>query len=224
MCNNRSVINMFKEELKLVPNKPGSYQMYDESDTVIYVGKAKNLKKRLSSYFRGTHTGKTAKMISNIAYFKYIVTNTELESFILEINLIKKYNPKYNILLKDDKSYPYIEYTRKPFPSLKVVRYLKVKKSKDKILFGPYVNVYAARRIVNLINRLYPLKKCEGMPKEVCLYYHIHECLGYCTKHVNSEDIINMENEIISFLRGNEDIIKNKLKRKNKLLFRKYEL
>lgn len=212
MCNNSSVINMFKEELKLVPNKPGSYQMYDESDTVIYVGKAKNLKKRLSSYFRGTHTGKTAKMISNIAYFKYIVTNTELESFILEINLIKKYNPKYNILLKDDKSYPYIEYTRKPFPSLKVVRYLKVKKSKDKILFGPYVNVYAARRIVNLINRLYPLKKCEGMPKEVCLYYHIHECLGYCTKHVNSEDIINMENEIISFLRGNEDIIKNKLK------------
>ncbi len=214
MCNNSSVINMFKEELKLVPNKPGSYQMYDESDTVIYVGKAKNLKKRLSSYFRGTHTGKTAKMISNIAYFKYIVTNTELESFILEINLIKKYNPKYNILLKDDKSYPYIEYTRKPFPSLKVVRYLKVKKSKDKILFGPYVNVYAARRIVNLINRLYPLKKCEGMPKEVCLYYHIHECLGYCTKHVNSEDIINMENEIISFLRGNEDIIKNKLKEK----------
>ncbi len=205
---------MFKEELKLVPNKPGSYQMYDESDTVIYVGKAKNLKKRLSSYFRGTHTGKTAKMISNIAYFKYIVTNTELESFILEINLIKKYNPKYNILLKDDKSYPYIEYTRKPFPSLKVVRYLKVKKSKDKILFGPYVNVYAARRIVNLINRLYPLKKCEGMPKEVCLYYHIHECLGYCTKHINSEDIINMENEIISFLRGNEDIIKNKLKEK----------
>lgn len=214
MCNNSSVINMFKEELKLVPNKPGSYQMYDESDTVIYVGKAKNLKKRLSSYFRGTHTGKTAKMISNIAYFKYIVTNTELESFILEINLIKKYNPKYNILLKDDKSYPYIEYTRKPFPSLKVVRYLKVKKSKDKILFGPYVNVYAARRIVNLINRLYPLKKCEGMPKEVCLYYHIHECLGYCTKHINSEDIINMENEIISFLRGNEDIIKNKLKEK----------
>ena len=90
MCNNSSVINMFKEELKLVPNKPGSYQMYDESNTVIYVGKAKNLKKRLSSYFRGTHTGKTAKMISNIAYFKYIVTNTELESFILEINLIKK--------------------------------------------------------------------------------------------------------------------------------------
>ncbi len=205
---------MFKEELKLVPEKPGSYQMYDKNDIIIYVGKAKNLKKRLSSYFRGTHTGKTQMMIDNIAYFKYIVTNTELESFILEINLIKKYNPKYNILLKDDKSYPYIEYTRKPYPSLKVVRYLKVKKHKDKVLFGPYVNAYAARRIVSLINRLYPLKKCEGMPKEVCLYYHIHECLGYCTKNVPIEKIDAMEDEILSFLRGNEDIIKNKLKEK----------
>ena len=205
---------MFKDELKLVPNKPGSYQMYDKNDVVIYVGKAKNLKKRLSSYFRGKHYGKTAKMISNIAYFKYLVTNTELESFILEINLIKKYDPKYNILLKDDKSYPYIEYSRKPYPSLKVVRYLKVKKHKDKLLFGPYVNAYAARRIVNLINRLYPLKKCEGMPKEVCLYYHIHECLGYCTKNVSLDRIETMEQEILSFLRGNEDVIKNKLKEK----------
>ena len=214
MCNNNDVMFMFKDELKLVPNKPGSYQMYDKNDVVIYVGKAKNLKKRLSSYFRGKHYGKTAKMISNIAYFKYIVTNTELESFILEINLIKKYDPKYNILLKDDKSYPYIEYSRKPYPSLKVVRYLKVKKHKDKLLFGPYVNAYAARRIVNLINRLYPLKKCEGMPKEVCLYYHINECLGYCTKNVSLDRIEAMEQEILSFLRGNEDVIKNKLKEK----------
>ncbi len=205
---------MFKEELKLVPEKPGSYQMYDKNDIIIYVGKAKNLKRRLSSYFRGTHTGKTQMMIENIAYFKYIVTNTELESFILEINLIKKYNPKYNILLKDDKSYPYIEYTRKPYPSLKVVRYLKIKKHKDKILFGPYVNAYAARRIVSLINRLYPLKKCEGLPKEVCLYYHIHECLGYCTKQIREDEILKIEDEILSFLRGNEDVIKNKLKEK----------
>ena len=203
---------MFKEELSLVPEKPGSYQMYDKNDIIIYVGKAKNLKKRLSSYFRGKHSGKTQMMIDNISYFKYIVTNTELESFILEINLIKKYNPKYNILLKDDKSYPYIEYTRKPYPSLKVVRYLKVKNHKDKVLFGPYVNAYAARRIVSLINRLYPLKKCDGMPKEVCLYYHIHECLGYCVKSIPEDIIIKMEDEILSFLRGNEDIIKNKLK------------
>ena len=113
---------MFKEELELVPTKPGSYQMYDKNDIVIYVGKAKNLKRRLSSYFNRTQTGKTAELVKNIAYFKYIVTNTELESFILEINLIKKYNPKYNILLKDDKSYPYIEYSRKPYPSLKIFK------------------------------------------------------------------------------------------------------
>ena len=123
---------MFKEELDLVPNKPGSYQMYNKNNIIIYVGKAKNLKKRLTSYFRGTNTGKTAIMVSEIAYFKYIITTTELESFILELNLIKKYNPKYNILLKDDKSYPYIEYTKKPFPTLKVTRYLKIKKNKDK--------------------------------------------------------------------------------------------
>lgn len=205
---------MFKEEIALIPNKPGSYQMYDKNNIIIYVGKAKNLHKRVSSYFRGKHSGKTAKMIGDIAYFKYIVTSTELEAFILEINLIKKYSPKYNILLKDDKSYPYIEYTRKPFPSLKVVRYLSAKKHKDKVLFGPYVNAYAARRITSLINRLYPLKKCEGLPKEVCLYYHIHECLGYCTKKVDENQILDMENEIISFLKGNEDIIKNKLKEK----------
>lgn len=205
---------MFKDELELVPTKPGSYQMYDKNNVVIYVGKAKNLKRRLSSYFNRTHTGKTAELVKNISYFKYIVTNTELESFILEINLIKKYNPKYNILLKDDKSYPYIEYSSKPYPSLKVVRYLKVKNKKDKHLFGPYVNAYAARRIVNLINRLYPLKKCEGMPKDVCLYHHIHECLGYCTKHIDQNKLEEMEKEILSFLRGNEDIIKNKLKEK----------
>ena len=205
---------MFKEELELVPTKPGSYQMYDKNDIVIYVGKAKNLKRRLSSYFNRTQTGKTAELVKNIAYFKYIVTNTELESFILEINLIKKYNPKYNILLKDDKSYPYIEYSRKPYPSLKVVRYLKAKNRNDKYLFGPYVNAYAARRIVNLINRLYPLKKCEGMPKDVCLYYHIHECLGYCKKDIDQEKIDEMEKDILSFLRGNEDIIKSKLKEK----------
>lgn len=205
---------MFKEELSMVPDKPGSYQMYDKNDVIIYVGKAKNLKKRLSSYFRGKHTGKTEIMINNIAYFKYIVTSTELEAFILEINLIKKYDPKFNILLKDDKSYPYIEYTRKPYPTLKVSRYLNAKKHKDRLLFGPYVNAYAARRIVNLINRLYPLKKCENLPKEVCLYYHIHECLGYCTKKELEKEINKMESEIISFLRGNEDVIKNKLKEK----------
>jgi len=202
---------MFKEELALVPNKPGSYQMYNENHLIIYVGKAKDLKKRLSSYFRGANDAKTTKMVSEVAYFKYLVTGSELEAFLLELNLIKENNPKYNILLKDDKSYPYIEYTKKPFPKLGVVRYLKVKKHPDKLLFGPYVNAYAAKRMVQLINRLYPLKKCEGMPKEVCLYYHIHECLGYCNREVSETDIKAIENDVIAFLKGNEAIIKNQL-------------
>lgn len=202
---------MFKESLSLVPHLPGSYQMYDKNDTVIYVGKAKDLKNRLTSYFTGRVTGKTKKLVSEIAYFKYIVTSTENEAFILELNLIKKYDPKYNILLRDDKSYPYIEFVSKPYPKLKIVRYLNVKKMQGRRLFGPYPNQYAARRVVNLINRLYPLKKCEGKPKELCLYYHIKECLGYCVKTISREEIEQMEAEIISFLRGNDTIIKNKI-------------
>lgn len=203
---------MFKEELSLVPHLPGSYQMKDKNNCIIYVGKAKDLKNRLSSYFTGRVTGKTKKMVSEVDHFEYIITSSELEAFILEINLIKKYDPKYNILLRDDKSYPYIEYVSKPYPSLKVVRYLNIKKQKDRYLYGPFVNVYAARRIVNLLNRLYPLKKCNGSPKEVCLYYHIHECLGYCTKKVNKEEIDKLETDIKSFLNGNDEIIINRLK------------
>ena len=202
---------MFKEKLDLVPHLPGSYQMKDKNGIIIYVGKAKDLKNRLSSYFTGRVTGKTKKLVSEIADFEYIVTSSELESFILEINLIKKYDPKYNILLRDDKSYPYIQYKKDPYPTLKVVRYLNAKKSNGKHLFGPYVNAYAARRMVNLINRLYPLKKCEGKPKEVCLYYHIHECLGYCVKSIDKEVIDEMEKEILSILNGNDDILINKL-------------
>ena len=205
---------MFKEELKLVPHKPGSYQMYNKDEIIIYVGKAKDLNKRLHCYFRGTVTGKTALMVSEIDHFKYIVTKTETESFILEINLIKKYNPRYNILLKDDKTYPYIEYISKPYPLLKVSRYVNVQKKDKKILFGPYPNATAARRIVNLLNRLYPLKKCSGMPKDVCLFYHIGECLGYCTKNIDLEKVQEMENDILSFLRGNDKIITNKIKEK----------
>lgn len=202
---------MFKEELNLVPHLPGSYQMYNKDNIIIYVGKAKDLRNRLSSYFNGKVTGKTAIMVSEIDHFEYIVTNNELEAFILELNLIKKYDPRYNILLKDDKSYPYIEYTNKPYPSLKVVRYLNIKNHKDKMLFGPFVNAYAARRIVNLINRLYPLKKCNHMEKNVCLYYHIKECLGYCIKDIDKNKLDNMEKDIIKFLKGNEQIITDKL-------------
>ena len=204
----------FKEKLALIPHKPGSYQMKDKNGVIIYVGKAKDLHKRVSSYFNRVHTGKTAKMVSLIDDFQYIVASSELEAFIIEINLIKKFQPKYNIMLMDDKSYPYIEYISKPYPRLKVSRYLNIRKKDNKKLFGPYPNAYAARRIVNLLNRLYPLKKCEGSPKDVCLYYHIGECLGYCSKRVDNEKVMRMEQEILDFLRGKTSILQDKIMEK----------
>ena len=199
-----------KEKLKLVPELPGSYQMKNSDGIIIYVGKAKNLKRRVSSYFTKTQTGKTLMLVNDIVDFEYIVTSSELESLILEITLIKKYNPKYNILLKDDKSYPYIEFTKEKYPRLKIVRNINRKKNKNR-LYGPYPNVSAARKTVNIINRVYPLRKCERLKKEVCLYYHIGECLGYCSKKIDDNYLENMCNEIISFLNGNSDIIKAKL-------------
>lgn len=202
---------MFKKELSVVPKKSGCYLMKNADGTIIYVGKAKNLFNRLKSYFTGTVTGKTRVLVSEIKSFEYIVTSSELESFILELNLIKKYSPKYNILLKDDKSYPYIELTNEKYPRLLVRRELNINKKK-KLLFGPYPNVYAARRLVNLLNRIYPLRKCVTMPKKECLYYHIHECLGYCIhKDLN---ITDMKDEIISILNGNDTKLISKIKEK----------
>ena len=202
----------FKEKLALVPTKPGSYQMKNKDGVIIYVGKAKNLKNRLKSYFTGTVTGKTRMLVQDIDDFEYIVTSSELESLILEITLIKKYDPKYNILLKDDKTYPYIELTNEQFPQLKIVRKTKRKKTKD-YLYGPYPNVAAARKTVEMINRIYPLRKCEKLKKELCLYYHINECLGYCVKEVNEDTITLMKKEIISFLKGDSKEITEKIKR-----------
>ncbi|MBO5120607.1 MAG: excinuclease ABC subunit UvrC [Bacilli bacterium] len=201
----------FKEKLALVPSKPGSYQMKNKDGLIIYVGKAKNLKNRLKSYFTGLKTGKTRMLVEDIDDFDYIVTSSELESLILEITLIKKYNPKYNILLKDDKTYPYIELTNEKYPILKIVRTPNRKRNKHK-LYGPYPNVKAARTTVEMINRIYPLRKCEKLKKEVCLYYHIHECLGYCVKDINEEEINKMTKEITSFLNGDPTIISEKIK------------
>ena len=192
---------MFKEKLALVPTLPGSYQMKDKDGIIIYVGKAKNLQRRLRSYFTRTLSGKTKKLVSEIADFEYIVTSSELESLILEITLIKKYNPKYNILLKDDKSYPYIEFTKDKYPLLKVVRNTKNKKNKSN-LYGPYPNVGAARRVVEMLNRIYPLRKCEKLKKDYCLYYHIGECLGYCKNEVDEKKLETMKREITAFLNG----------------------
>ena len=204
---------MFKEKLALVPELPGSYQMKDKDGIIIYVGKAKNLKKRLSSYFRGTVTGKTKVLVDNIADFEYIVTSSELESLILEITLIKKYNPKYNVLLKDDKSYPYIEFTNDKYPLLKIVRNPKLKKNKSN-LYGPFPNVGSAKRTVNMLNRIYPLRKCEKLKKDVCLYYHIGECLGYCKEKVDEDKLNVMIQEIKAFLNGDSSFIIKRLNEK----------
>lgn len=204
---------MFKEELSLVPHLPGCYLMKNKDNIVIYVGKSKNLKNRLSSYFNREHTGKTMMLVREIDHFEYIVTNTEMESLLLEINLIKKYDPKYNILYRDDKSYPYIELTNEKVPRLRTIRRVNVKKIKNN-LFGPYPNVGAAKKVVEILNRIYPLRKCNTYDKRECLYYHIGECLGYCTKEIDEEKINTMKNEIISFLNGNTKVLTDRLKEK----------
>lgn len=201
---------MIKEKLSLVPNKPGCYLMKNKDGVIIYVGKAKKLKNRLSSYFRGTHTGKTAKLVSEIFDFEYVIVGSETESLILEINLIKKYDPKYNILLRDDKSYPYIELTNEEVPRLQVVRNLNRKKNQNH-LYGPYPNVTAAKETVNLLNRMYPLRKCSNYNKKPCLYYHINQCLGYCTNKVDNNEIENMKKDIIKFLKGDHSLITKKI-------------
>ena len=204
---------MFKEKLKLVPELPGSYQMKDINNNIIYVGKAKNLKRRLKSYFTRNVYGKTKKLVSEIHDFEYIVTKSELESLILEITLIKKYNPKYNILLKDDKSYPYIELTKDKYPTLKIVRNVNLKKNKSN-LYGPFPNVGSAKRTVSMLNRLYPLRKCENLKKDYCLYYHLGECLGYCKNEVDLDKLKQMIDEITSFLNGDSTSILKKLNEK----------
>lgn len=203
-------MDYIKNKLSLLTSSPGCYLMKNKDGIIIYVGKAKNLKKRVSSYFRGTHTGKTAKLVSEITDFEYIAVNSEIESLILEINLIKKYDPKYNILLKDDKSYPYIELTNENIPRLKIIRSINRKKD-HKHLYGPYPNQTAARGVVNLLNRMYPIRKCNTFSKKACLYFHIGQCLGYCTNDYSKEQVEEIKLEIIQFLKGNHTFITNRI-------------
>ena len=205
------MLKNIKDKLAILPTSPGCYLMKDEAGVIIYVGKAKNLKRRVSSYFNRTHTGKTARLVNDIRDFEYIVVGSNTESLVLEINLIKKYDPKYNILLRDDKSYPYIELTNEACPRLMIVRNINLRKNNRNRMYGPYPNVTAARETVNLLNRLYPLRKCKTMPKKPCLYYHIGECLGYCMKDIDTTLIKNMEDEIIRFLKGDASLVIKKL-------------
>ncbi len=209
-----------KTKLTLVPTNPGVYLMLDKYGNIIYVGKAKNLRNRVRSYFVGAHNLKTTKLISEIASFSYVQTNSEKEAFLLEHNLIKEHNPKYNIRLTDDKSYPYIVITNEKHPRIITSRTHK----KDLgTYFGPYQNVYAAKQTLRLLNKIYPLRKCDKLPKKACLYYHLGQCLAPCIK----KDKIDYEpyiKEITAFLKGNDKDIKDYLTKKmtdasEKLLF-----
>lgn len=196
-----------KEKLKIIPKQPGCYQYYDINGEIIYVGKAKNLYNRVNSYFVGKQNNKTTKLVSQINDVQYIITSTEIEAFILEINLIKKYDPKYNIMLTDDKTYPYIVLTKEKNPKLLYTR--DIKKVKGKI-YGPYPNVKAAKDSVDLLNRIYPLRKCRNIPKKECLYYHIGQCLGPCINKVDEQLYTNIEKKITNILKGNvKEEIKN---------------
>nr|WP_240908695.1 excinuclease ABC subunit UvrC [Paenibacillus timonensis] len=200
-----------QHKLALLPDSPGCYLMKNKEGTIIYVGKAKVLKNRVRSYFTGSHNGKTQLLVSEIRDFEYIVTGSNMEALILECNLIKEYHPRFNILLKDDKTFPYIKITNEPHPRLEVTR--RVLKDKAKY-FGPYPNAYAAQQTKKLLDRMYPLRKCNVMPKEVCLYYHIGQCLAPCVQEVAKETYETMIQEITSFLSGGHEEIKKELQRK----------
>ncbi|WP_408033832.1 excinuclease ABC subunit UvrC [Terrilactibacillus tamarindi] len=200
-----------KEKLSLLPDQPGCYLMKNKDHVIIYVGKAKNLRNRVRSYFSGTHDGKTQRLVSEIVDFEYIVVSSEIESLLLEINLIKKHDPKYNIMLKDDKSYPYIKLTNERHPRLLISRKVNRKSGK---YFGPYPNATAAQETKRLLDRLYPLRKCKTLPNRVCLYYHIGQCLAPCVNEVTKDQYKDMTSEIVRFLNGGHQDIKRELKEK----------
>ncbi|MCM3455375.1 excinuclease ABC subunit UvrC [Heyndrickxia oleronia] len=203
--------DVIKNKLALLPDQPGCYLMKDRQGTIIYVGKAKILKNRVRSYFTGSHDGKTQRLVSEIEDFEYIITSSNIEALILEINLIKKHDPKYNVMLKDDKSYPYIKLTHERHPKLITTR--KVKRDKGKY-FGPYPNVQAANETKKLLDRIYPLRKCSTLPDRVCLYYHLGQCLAPCINEVKEDTYKNIVDDITKFLNGGYKEIKLELSRK----------
>ncbi|MNB92395.1 UvrABC system protein C [compost metagenome] len=200
-----------RNKLALLPDLPGCYLMKNEQGTIIYVGKAKVLKNRVRSYFTGSHNGKTQRLVADIRDFEYIVTGSNMEALILECNLIKKHMPRYNVLLKDDKTFPYIKITNERHPRLEVTR--RVLKDKAKY-FGPYPNGYAAQQTKKLLDRMYPLRKCKTMPKEVCLYYHMGQCLAPCEKEVEKPEYDEIIQNISTFLGGGHEAVKKDLQQK----------
>ncbi len=208
-----------KNKLKKLPNNPGTYQMLDKAGKIIYVGKAKNLKNRVSSYFVGVHDLKTTRLVKDIEDFRYIITNSEKEALLLELNQIKNHIPKYNIQLVGSNTYPYIEITNETYPRLRITR--NIKKNK-KNCFGPFPNVTEANQTLKLLNQIFPFRKCDVMPKKACLYYFIKQCLGPCQYNVNPETYLEMKKDVRRFLQGQTkkylDDFQEKMEMHSKLL------
>jgi len=202
---------LIKHKLSLLPDRPGCYLMKNEEGTIIYVGKAKVLKNRVRSYFSGSHDAKTQRLVMDIRDFEYIVTESNMESLILECNLIKQHLPHYNVRLKDDKTFPYIKVTNEEHPRLEVTR--RVVKDKGKY-FGPYPNAFAAQQTKRLLDKLYPLRKCRTLPDKVCLYYHLGQCLAPCAYEVTAAQNEALVNEIVRFLSGGHEAVKAELTEK----------
>lgn len=202
---------MIKSKLELLPTSPGCYIHKDKNGTIIYVGKAKNLRNRVRSYFRGSHDTKTEALVSEIVDFEFIVTESNIEALLLEINLIKENKPKYNIMLKDDKSYPFIKITNERYPRLIITR--QVKKDGG-LYFGPYPDVGAANEIKRLLDRIFPFRKCTNPPSKVCFYYHLGQCMAHTVCHKDETYFKGMAQEVSDFLKGQDDKIIDELKLK----------
>lgn len=203
--------NLIKSKLELLPTSPGCYIHKDKNGTIIYVGKAKNLRNRVRSYFRGSHDTKTEALVSEIVDFEFIVTESNIEALLLEINLIKENKPKYNIMLKDDKSYPFIKITNERYPRLIITR--QVKKDGG-LYFGPYPDVGAANEIKRLLDRIFPFRKCTNPPSKVCFYYHIGQCMSHTICKKDEDYFKSMAQEVSDFLKGQDDKIIDNLKGK----------
>ena len=203
--------NLIKSKLELLPTSPGCYIHKDKNGTIIYVGKAKNLRNRVRSYFRGSHDTKTEALVSEIVDFEFIVTESNIEALLLEINLIKENKPKYNIMLKDDKSYPFIKITNERYPRLIITR--QVKKDGG-LYFGPYPDVGAANEIKRLLDRIFPFRKCTNPPSKVCFYYHIGQCMAHTVCRKDEAYFKSMAQEVSDFLKGQDDKIIDDLKSK----------
>ena len=203
--------NLIKSKLELLPTSPGCYIHKDKNGTIIYVGKAKNLRNRVRSYFRGSHDTKTEALVSEIVDFEFIVTESNIEALLLEINLIKENKPKYNIMLKDDKSYPFIKITNERYPRLIITR--QVKKDGG-LYFGPYPDVGAANEIKRLLDRIFPFRKCTNPPSKVCFYYHLGQCMAHTVCHKDEAYFKSMAQEVSDFLKGQDDKIIDELKLK----------